>query len=519
MGTSEAPRSSILADLRNRTGGSLRIRVMIVAPRTRRVLVAACYGVVCHGLFIAAVAAMMVMMFFGMSRSFGHVTGAWRFAANALLLLQFPLVHSLLLTSRGRKMLLYLAPGGLGRDLSTTTYVIIASLQVLALFLLWSPSGTIWWRAEGALFVILCWLYALAWLSLLKSIVDAGFALQTGLLGWYAVARGVAVRYPPMPQGGLFRFCRQPIYVSFAATTWTVPTWTPDQLAVASALTLYCLIGPLLKESRFKSRFGHQFEAYRRRVPYWIPRPSEYKMTSTPQSTRLNHAMYDTGAKDWWTGRTRWLRLLSNMVPPRLAYFTPIVGDWRGKSVLDLGCGGGFMAEPLARRGAHVIGVDPSAPAIEAARRHAEESGLSIDYRVGTGEKLPVENGAVDIVVCVDVLEHVRDLDAVIGEVRRVLKPGGLFLFDTINRTWLSKLVYITLGEIVLRLGPRGTHDPALFIKPEELRAKLEQREFAVAERLGGIGPRGLDRRFDITFGRWPSTAVTFIGHAHRHPQ
>ncbi len=236
-------------------------------------MVATCYGFLCHSLFIAAVAAMMVMMFFGMSRSLGHFAEPWRTAANALLLLQFPLAHSLLLTSRGRKVLGYLAPAGLGRDLSTTTYVIIAALQVLALFLLWSPSGTIWWRAEGILFVILCCAYGLAWLALFKSIVDAGFALQVGLLGWHAVVKGSAVRYPPMPQSGLFRFCRQPIYVSFAATVWTVPTWTPDQLTLASVLTFYCLIGPLFKEARFKSRFGDQFEAYQRRVPYWIPRP------------------------------------------------------------------------------------------------------------------------------------------------------------------------------------------------------------------------------------------------------
>jgi 2-polyprenyl-6-hydroxyphenyl methylase/3-demethylubiquinone-9 3-methyltransferase len=141
-------------------------------------------------------------------------------------------------------------------------------------------------------------------------------------------------------------------------------------------------------------------------------------------------------------------------------------------------------------------------------------SGLSIDYRVGTGEHLPVAESSLDIVLCVDVLEHVRDLDAVIDEIRRVLKPGGLFLFDTINRTWQSKLVIVVLGEIVLRLGPRGTHDPALFIRPEELIAKLEQRKFTVAAPLGGIGPRGLNRRFDITFGPWPTTAITYIGHA-----
>jgi ubiquinone biosynthesis O-methyltransferase len=489
---------------------------MILASRARRIVVAACYGVLCHILFIAAVAAMMVMMFFGMSHSLGSLAGPWRVAVNALLLLQFPIAHSLLLTARGRKALGSLAPWGLGRDLSTTTYVIIAALQVLALFLLWSPGGTIWWRAHGVPFALLCGAYVLAWLALFKSIIDAGFALQVGLLGWHAVVKDIAVHYPQMPQRGLFKFCRQPIYVSFAATTWTVPTWTPDQLAVASALTLYCLVGPLFKEARFKSRFGDQFDEYRRRVPYWIPRQPRAQKTNSPRASRLNLAMYDTGANDWWTGRTRWLRLLNNMVPPRLAYFNPIVGDWCGKSVLDLGCGGGFMAEALARQGAQVIGVDPSAPAIEAAKVHAKESGLSIDYRVGTGEHVPVADSAVDIVVCVDVLEHVSDLDAVIGEIRRALKPGGLFLFDTINRTWLSKLVIVILGEIVLRIGPRGTHDPALFIRPDELRAKLEQRGFAVAASFGGIGPRGLNRRFDIVFGAWPTTAITFIGHARR---
>jgi ubiquinone biosynthesis O-methyltransferase len=485
---------------------------MLLAPQARRIIVATCYGLLCHSLFIAAVATMMIMMFFGMSRSLGHATGSWRFVADALLLIQFPFAHSLLLTSRGRILLAHLAPAELGRDLSSTTYVTIAALQVLVLFSLWSPSGTIWWRAEGIVFVLLCCAYALAWLSLFKAIVDAGFALQVGFLGWHAVAKGIAVRYPPMPRSGLFRFCRQPIYVSFAATLWAVPTWTPDQLAVASTLTLYCLVGPLFKEARFKSRFGDQFEAYRQRVPYWIPRVPH--MTKSTQLTRINLSMYDAGARDWWTGKTRWLRLLNNMVPPRLAYFTPIVGDWRGKSVLDLGCGGGFMAEPLARQGAHVIGVDPSAPAIAAAKRHADENGLSIDYRVGSGENLPVAESAVDIVVCVDVLEHVRDLDAVIGEIRRVLKPGGLFLFDTINRTWLSKLVIVILGEIVLRWGPRGTHDPTLFIKPEELRVKLEQHKLIMTAPLCGIGPNGLNRRFDVTFGPWPSTAITYIGHA-----
>lgn len=226
-------------------------------------------------------------------------------------------------------------------------------------------------------------------------------------------------------------------------------------------------------------------------------------------------SIYDTHADVWWTGEQRWLRVLQNMVPARLDYFTTIVGDWRGKSVLDLGCGGGFMSEALARRGAHVIGVDPSAPAIAIAKKHAEASGLAIDYRVGAGEGLQVAGSSVDIVVCVDVLEHVENLDSVIDEVRRVLKPGGLFLFDTINRNGLATLVMVTFAETLLRLLPQGTHDPARFIKPAELTDSLEQRGFTVVP-VKGFGPRGLDRRFDFTFGTSPTTALAYIGYARK---
>lgn len=244
---------------------------MTTGTLRRRLTIAISYGLLCHSLFILGVGAMIVAMFFGMGRSFGNLTPPWSFAANAFLLLQFPIGHSLLLTRRGNAILQHLAPAGLGAGLSTTTYVIIASIQVLSLFLLWTPSGTIWWRAEGPVLVILSICYALAWLTLLKAITDAGFSLQVGLLGWYALARNVAVRYPPMPQSGLFRISRQPIYVAFALTVWTVPTWTPDQLAVAAVLTFYCLIGPLFKEARFRRRFAEKFEAYQRRVPYWLP--------------------------------------------------------------------------------------------------------------------------------------------------------------------------------------------------------------------------------------------------------
>ena len=126
---------------------------------------------------------------------------------------------------------------------------------------------------------------------------------------------------------------------------------------------------------------------------------------------------------------------------------------------------------------------------------------------------LPLADHEVDCVVCVDVLEHVEDLDRVLDEVQRVLKPGGLFLFDTINRTSLAALVIVHLGETVFRLLPPGTHDPAKFIRPSELQAKLSARGLTVGP-LVGLGPRGINRRLDFTFGKLPSVHIMYMGHA-----
>ena len=228
---------------------------------------------------------------------------------------------------------------------------------------------------------------------------------------------------------------------------------------------------------------------------------------------RNDLSIYRTYAPNWWDGSQRFLRLLHNLVPARLTYFDGVVGTWHGMTVLDLGCGGGFMSEALLKRGATVIGIDPIAAAVEAAMAHAAEEGLGIDYRVGGGEAIPLADRSVDCVVCVDVLEHVADLDRVLDEVARVLKPGGLFLFDTINRTMLAAFVIVHVGESVLGLLPRGTHDPAKFIKPSELSAKLVARGLSVGQ-IVGLGPCGLNRRLDFTFGRLPSVQIMYAGHA-----
>ncbi len=241
-------------------------------PGPTRIATALAYGVACHLLFALAVLSMIVAMFFGMSMSFGRVPEPYAMLANAVLILQFPIVHSLLLTPKGGRILARLAPSRTAKTLSTTTYATVASVQLLALFTLWTPSGPIWWEASGSAFVVTCVLYGLSWVLLLWASIDAGAEVQSGALGWMSLMQNISPVFPDMPTRGLFRIIRQPIYAAFALTTWTVPVWTPDQLFLAIGLTSYCVIAPLLKERRFSKRYGDRFTHYRKKVPYMIPR-------------------------------------------------------------------------------------------------------------------------------------------------------------------------------------------------------------------------------------------------------
>lgn len=237
-----------------------------------RIVLAYGYGILCHTLFAAGVGTMIWGMYHGMTLGLGRLEGGWAWAADFALLAQFPLVHSLLLTGRGGRWLSWLSPARHAATLSTTTYAIVASVQLLALFALWSPTGVIWWQAEGDAWALMTGLYACTWLALFKAIFDAGVEVQSGALGWLSLAANVKPRYPDMPTTGLFALIRQPIYVAFALTLWPVPVWTPDQLAVAVVLTFYCLAAPLLKERRFARRYGARFAAYKADTPYALPR-------------------------------------------------------------------------------------------------------------------------------------------------------------------------------------------------------------------------------------------------------
>lgn len=245
-----------------------------------RIILAFSLGIIVHLVFAAAVLAMISAMFFGMSKSLGQISWPWAIITNSILLMQFPIAHSLLLSRRGVRFLAHIIPGPYGATLSTTSYAIIASAQLLALFVLWTPSGIIWWQAKETVFWLITATYVTSWMLLIKASFDAGAEVQSGALGWMSLMANKSPIYPDMPTTGLFRIIRQPIYVSFALTLWTVPVWTPDQLVLAISFTAYCLIAPLFKERRFAERYGVRFQRYCEFVPYALPRLSRSKINS-----------------------------------------------------------------------------------------------------------------------------------------------------------------------------------------------------------------------------------------------
>lgn len=206
----------------------------------------------------------------------------------------------------------------------------------------------------------------------------------------------------------------------------------------------------------------------------------------------INNTIYETVGHDWWADDAGFeitsLRYCLN--PVRYGYFKRVLNatDVHSGALLDIGCGGGILSEKFAKDGFRVAGVDPSSKSINAAREHAAMSNLDIDYCVACGEALPFSDNSFDIVACCDVLEHVDDLNLVIHEVSRVLSNGGVFLFDTVNRTLRNKIVLIKICQDWI-LGIPNAHVWEKFIKPRELAESLEASGIEVRE-MRGIGPQ-----------------------------
>ncbi len=186
---------------------------------------------------------------------------------------------------------------------------------------------------------------------------------------------------------------------------------------------------------------------------------------------------YDLNADKWWK-EDETLHLSNHLNKSRFEFFERYVPNWKGIKVLDIGCGGGLACEFLAKRGANVSGIDLSLNSIKVAQEHAKKSNLQIDYQCGVAEDLPYKENTFDVVVCFDVLEHVEDWEKVICEIYRVLNKNGIFLFDTINKTFKSKFIMIWLLEDILKQIPRGLHDWNKFIKPQELIDVMQKNGF-----------------------------------------
>jgi len=156
-----------------------------------------------------------------------------------------------------------------------------------------------------------------------------------------------------------------------------------------------------------------------------------------------------------------------------------------GLRIADIGCGGGLVSEPLARLGASVTGIDPAEENAAAARAHAADSGLEIDYRAARVEDLAAEGAQYDAVIALEVVEHVPDVQAFIGVCAQTLRPGGMMLLSTINRTARAFALAIVGAEYVLRWLPRGTHQWERFVTPDELAAALRASGLRVVETRG----------------------------------
>jgi 2-polyprenyl-6-hydroxyphenyl methylase/3-demethylubiquinone-9 3-methyltransferase len=189
-------------------------------------------------------------------------------------------------------------------------------------------------------------------------------------------------------------------------------------------------------------------------------------------------------AHRWWDPTSEF-KPLHDINPLRLDYIDRTVG-LAGKSVLDVGCGGGILAESMAARGARVTGIDAAEKPLKVAQLHLLESGHSVDYRLAAAEDLAREAPhAFDVVTCMEMLEHVPAPAATVAACSALLKPGGQAFFATINRNPKSYLFAVIGAEYILRLLPRGTHDYARFIKPSELAARCRESGLAVSEVTG----------------------------------
>ncbi len=230
----------------------------------------------------------------------------------------------------------------------------------------------------------------------------------------------------------------------------------------------------------------------------------------TPNVDAAELSRFGSLASTWWDPNGP-ARALHDMNPVRCEYVAR-QAELSGARVLDVGCGAGLLAEALALRGARVTAIDLSPEVLTVARLHALESGVAPDYREMSAEALAdAEPEAFDVVTCMEMLEHVPDPESVLRACARLLKPGGVLVASTINRTLRAFALAIVAAEFVVGLLPRGTHRYDQFIKPSELAAALRRAGFKLRE-VRGLGYDPLLRRARLS----DDTAVNYLLSAER---
>ena len=202
-------------------------------------------------------------------------------------------------------------------------------------------------------------------------------------------------------------------------------------------------------------------------------------------------------ASRWWDRESEF-KPLHDINPLRISYIEQHADGLEGRSVLDIGCGGGILAEALAHKGAGVTGIDMADLALKVAKMHLHESGFEIDYQLSTVEAFAEQHeGQFDIVTCLEMLEHVPDPASVITAAARLLKPDGIMFLSTINRNPKSFALAILGAEYILGLVPRGTHEYRQFIKPSEIAAQLRRTGLQVSD-ITGMRYNPLTRRYAL---------------------
>jgi 2-polyprenyl-6-hydroxyphenyl methylase/3-demethylubiquinone-9 3-methyltransferase len=222
-------------------------------------------------------------------------------------------------------------------------------------------------------------------------------------------------------------------------------------------------------------------------------------------------AKFDALASRWWDPHSEF-KTLHDINPLRLDYIVRFSAGLAGKSVLDIGCGGGILAEALAQQGADVTAIDLAAAPLEVARLHRLESGVDIDYQQISAEELAAQRpGQWDVVTCMELLEHVPRPASTISACAALVKPGGHVFLSTLNRNPKAYLQAIVGAEYLLRMLPRGTHDYARFIRPAELGRWLRQAGLTLDD-LTGLSYNPIARTYSL--GR--DIDVNYLAHARR---